>query len=150
MPAHYTRLHRSKLWIHLVQDFLKSDLSLFALPLYIAAVALEAWWSRKRGLTWYRGADLRASLAMGVLSILVEVLPRLLALFVMVKLYDISPLRDVVGHQWWAWVLLFFLDDFSYYWFHRSNHEVRYLLLAPGWSHDGPDKRARTLRRKLG
>jgi hypothetical protein len=22
----------------------------------------------------------------------------------------------------------------------------RYLLLAPGWSHDGPDKRARTLR----
>jgi sterol desaturase/sphingolipid hydroxylase (fatty acid hydroxylase superfamily) len=24
-----------------------------------------------------------------------------------------------------------------------------YLLLAPGWSHDGPDKRARTLRRKL-
>ncbi len=25
----------------------------------------------------------------------------------------------------------------------------RYLCLAPGWSHAGPDKRARTLRRQL-
>ena len=26
---------------------------------------------------------------------------------------------------------------------------LRYLFLAPGWSHDGPDKRANTLRREL-
>jgi len=26
---------------------------------------------------------------------------------------------------------------------------LRYLLLAPGWSHDGPDKRANTLRAGL-
>jgi hypothetical protein len=49
------------------------------------------------------------------------------ALAIMVQLHDISPLRDVVKHQWWAWVLLFFLDDLTFYWFHRSNHEVRLL-----------------------
>ncbi len=28
--------------------------------------------------------------------------------------------------QWWAWVMLFFADDFSYYWFHRISHSSRY------------------------
>ena len=110
-----------------MREFLESDLTLFAVPLYLVAIALEYRWARKRGLQVYRGADTRASLAMGILAVLVEILPRLAALAVMVSLHDISPLRDVVGDQWWAWLLLFVLDDFSYYWFHRSNHEVRLL-----------------------
>ncbi|GAB4014021.1 hypothetical protein GCM10028808_35040 [Spirosoma migulaei] len=28
--------------------------------------------------------------------------------------------------QWWAWVILFFAEDFSYYWFHRTSHSSRY------------------------
>jgi sterol desaturase/sphingolipid hydroxylase (fatty acid hydroxylase superfamily) len=28
---------------------------------------------------------------------------------------------------WWAWVICFFSDDFSYYWFHRCSHQVRFL-----------------------
>ena len=62
---------------------------------------------------------------MMVLAALVELLPRLLAVALMVQLHDISPLRDIVGRQWWAWLLLFLLDDFTYYWFHRANHEIR-------------------------
>ena len=31
-----------------------------------------------------------------------------------------------IGYQWWAWVLAFFADDFSYYWFHRTSHECRF------------------------
>jgi sterol desaturase/sphingolipid hydroxylase (fatty acid hydroxylase superfamily) len=30
-----------------------------------------------------------------------------------------------MGFQWWVWVLLFFGDEFSYYWFHRVSHECR-------------------------
>jgi len=110
-----------------VQDFLQDDLTLFAVPLFIVAILLESRWARRRHLAWYRAADLRASIGMGILATLVEIVPRLLALAAMVLLHDISPLRDVVKHQWWAWLLLFFLDDFSYYWFHRCNHEVRLL-----------------------
>ena len=58
-------------------------------------------------------------------SAVVEILPRTAAVVAMVYLHDSSPLRDLVGRQWWAWLLLFLLDDFSYYWFHRLNHEVR-------------------------
>ena len=29
-------------------------------------------------------------------------------------------------------------------------HKLKYIFLAPGWSHDGEDKRAKVLRAKLG
>lgn len=28
--------------------------------------------------------------------------------------------------NWWYWMLLFFADDFSYYWFHRTSHNVNW------------------------
>ncbi|MCR9105076.1 MAG: sterol desaturase family protein [Gammaproteobacteria bacterium] len=108
-----------------MEQFLEGDLSAYAVPLYLAAILVEAVWVKRQGLDWYRGADTMASLSMGVLAIIVEILPRLAALYVMVWLHGISPLSDVVQFQWWAWLLLFLLDDFTYYWFHRCNHEVR-------------------------
>ena len=110
-----------------IVDILQDDLSAFALPLYLTAILLEAWYSRSYALGYYRLRDTLVSLSMLLASALVEILPRLLALWLIVQLHEISPLRDVVQRQWWAWLLLFFLDDFSYYWFHRSNHSVRLL-----------------------
>jgi sterol desaturase/sphingolipid hydroxylase (fatty acid hydroxylase superfamily) len=109
------------------QQVLQDDLSMLAMPLFLGALLLEALWSRKKQLGWYQGRDAMVSLSMMVLAGLVELLPRLAAVALMFMLYDISPLKDLVGRQWWAWLLLFFLDDFSYYWFHRMNHEVRLL-----------------------
>jgi len=106
---------------------LSDDLSLFAIPLYLLAVAAEALWSRRQQLDWYRGRDTFVSLTMLLAAGLIELLPRALALLLMIQLHEISPLRDVIDRQWWAWLMLFLLDDFSYYWFHRANHEVRIL-----------------------
>lgn len=103
------------------------ELTLLALPLFAVAIALEAWHSHHRHLQRYRGADTLASLSMLVASALVEAIPKLLAISAMVLLHEHSPLRDLVQRQWWAWLLLFVLDDFSYYWFHRANHSVRLL-----------------------
>ncbi len=108
-----------------MEQFLQDDLSGFAVPLYLLAILLEARWVRQRQLHWYKRSDTIASLSMGVLALIVEILPRLAALYAMIWLHELSPLSETVGRQWWAWVLLFFLDDLSYYWFHRSNHEVR-------------------------
>ena len=62
---------------------------------------------------------------MGLLASIVEISPKVLAFMAFFYLHEWSPLRDVVLRQWWAWIVLFFLDDFIYYWFHRLNHEVR-------------------------
>lgn len=113
--------------LELAQQTLREDaLALYVLPVFLFAVAVEALWSRagRRGL--YEARDSLASLAMLVSSILIELVPKVFFVAAMIQLHSISPLRDVVGHQAWAWVLLFFLDDLTYYWFHRLNHEVRF------------------------
>jgi sterol desaturase/sphingolipid hydroxylase (fatty acid hydroxylase superfamily) len=38
--------------------------------------------------------------------------------------YELTPLRIDMDSPW-AWLALFFADDFAYYWFHRISHEVR-------------------------
>jgi sterol desaturase/sphingolipid hydroxylase (fatty acid hydroxylase superfamily) len=41
-----------------------------------------------------------------------------------VRLFTISPASP------WAWMALFVLDDFTYYWFHRISHECRFWWAA--------------------
>ena len=44
-------------------------------------------------------------------------------LFTLLYKWRIFTLDDT---KWWFWVLLFFADDFSYYWFHRTAHNVNW------------------------
>ena len=91
------------------------------------AVLLEAIWSQVTQRNLFAPRDTGVSLAMLVASGVVEIVPRFADVAAMIYLHDLSPLRDLVARQWWAWLILFVLDDFSYYWFHRFNHEVRLL-----------------------
>ena len=110
-----------------IPSLMSDDLSLVALPLFAVAIGLEAWRSHRHRQGRYDWRDTLASLSMLVASAVVDLVPKLLALVAMIYLHELSPLRDVVGRQWWAWLALFFADDFCYYWFHRANHSVRIL-----------------------
>ena len=98
---------------------------MLALPLFAIAIGCEVAHSKRTAIQRYDWPDSLASLAMLLASAIVDLIPKLLAIGAMVYLHDISPLRDVVAQQWWAWMLLFLLEDLSYYWFHRANHSVR-------------------------
>jgi sterol desaturase/sphingolipid hydroxylase (fatty acid hydroxylase superfamily) len=37
---------------------------------------------------------------------------------------------DISSSSPWSWFVLFFLDDFTYYWFHRISHESRFWWAA--------------------
>lgn len=105
---------------------LKQDKALpFAIPVFLLAVLIEWIIARKEFPKLYQKKDFWVSISMGILSGIVEFLPKVLAFYIFYNLHEISPLRDVVARQWWAWIILFFLDDFAYYWNHRMNHEVR-------------------------
>jgi sterol desaturase/sphingolipid hydroxylase (fatty acid hydroxylase superfamily) len=104
----------------------QDPLTEFVFPIFFAAVAIEALWSYLGNRGLYRARDSFASFAMLLSSIVVEILPKIALVALMIELHELSPLRDVVGRQPWAWVALFFLDDFTYYWFHRLNHEIRF------------------------
>jgi len=97
----------------------------FAIPVFLLAMLVEWYIGKDEHPGFYRGRDALVSISMGILSAIVEFIPKVLAFVAFYYLHSISPLRGIVERQWWAWLLLFFADDFSYYWFHRMNHEVR-------------------------
>jgi sterol desaturase/sphingolipid hydroxylase (fatty acid hydroxylase superfamily) len=106
---------------------LNDQLLIFAFPVFIALLVLEYWQDRRRNLGLYENKDMWTSMSMGILSLLVEIIPKILAFMAFYAIHEANwlGLRDIVGRQWWAWGLLLFADDFAYYWFHRMNHEVR-------------------------
>ncbi len=110
-----------------LDEFAKDDLIYIFLPIFLLALVLEYWFDRKRHLNLFDRRDTIASLWMTVFVVFVDLLPKLGAVIAFYHLHQISPLADVIQRQWWAWVLLFFLDDITYYFMHRANHEVRFL-----------------------
>ena len=118
----------------ILAEFAKDDLMYYFVPIFLLALVLEWGYSRKRHPEWFDKSDTRASLWMMVFVGIVDIVPKIVAFMAFFYLADLSPLKEVVQRQWWAWVLLFFLDDLVYYWFHRLNHEVR-LLWAGHVSH---------------
>lgn len=97
----------------------------FAIPVFLLAMLVEWYIGKDERPNFYIGKDMLVSISMGIFSGIVEFLPKVAAFFAFYYLHEISPLKNIIERQWWAWIILFFLDDFSYYWFHRLNHEVR-------------------------
>lgn len=112
-------------WNYYIEKVAEDELSVLALPIFFLAIAIEWAISQREQKALYKGKDFWVSVSMLILTAMVEIVPKILAFVAFDYLHSMSPLADVVGRQWWAWILLFFIDDFAYYWFHRSNHEVR-------------------------
>jgi sterol desaturase/sphingolipid hydroxylase (fatty acid hydroxylase superfamily) len=106
---------------HYIEQLSQDKLIYFALPVFFIAMFIEFRLAKEK----YSGKDTVVSLWMMIFSSIVEFIPKIIAFIVFFYLYELSPLKDVVQRQWWAWILLLFADDFAYYWFHRLNHEVR-------------------------
>ncbi|MFT5884313.1 MAG: sterol desaturase/sphingolipid hydroxylase (fatty acid hydroxylase superfamily) [Arcticibacterium sp.] len=108
-----------------IAELQNDTLLIFAVPLFLVAAALEFLLAKDKHPNLYQKKDFWVSISMGVFSAVVEFLPKALAFIAFFYLHEWSPLKDIVQRQWWAWLILFFADDFTYYWFHRLNHEVR-------------------------
>ena len=104
-----------------IQQLSQDKLIYFALPIFFIGAIIEYFIANEK----YEKKDTVVSLLMMLFSGIIEFLPKVLAFIAFIYLHEISPLKDIVQRQWWAWTLLFFADDISYYWFHRLNHEVR-------------------------
>ncbi len=97
----------------------------FAIPIFLLSMLVEWYIGKKENPELYQTKDMLVSISMGIFSGIVEFFPKVLAFLAFFYLHEISPLKNTIDRQWWAWILLFFFDDFAYYWFHRLNHEVR-------------------------
>lgn len=105
-----------------------SNLVLYSIPAFVALLLIELAWSRRHPeVKGYETKDTLASLSMGLLNVAINAGTKLLALAFFVFLYD-HRLVDIVALLGpWSWLALFLVEDHSYYWFHRTHHEVRLL-----------------------
>jgi sterol desaturase/sphingolipid hydroxylase (fatty acid hydroxylase superfamily) len=103
-----------------------SNVVLYAIPVFILAMVIEGLWSRRRpAILGYEPRDTAASLAMGLLSVVISGFTKLLSVPLFTVLYE-HRIVDLAG-AWWSWLVLLFAEDLCYYWFHRLHHEVRLL-----------------------
>jgi sterol desaturase/sphingolipid hydroxylase (fatty acid hydroxylase superfamily) len=100
----------------------------YAIPFFVLLLIAEAASFRHvtedAGLIGFDFKDTRTSLAMGLGNVIINVGWKAVVVVLYAALYELTPLR-LSSHDWWVWVLLFFADDLSYYWFHRISHECR-------------------------
>jgi len=99
------------------------NIILFAIPFFIAAMLLELYVTLKKNIKTYEAKDAFSSIAMGLGNVFLGFLSKALVLLALTWVYQYRLFTIPVA--WWSFVLLFFADDFSYYWFHRVSHECR-------------------------
>ncbi|MFI5911441.1 sterol desaturase family protein [Dactylosporangium sp. NPDC051541] len=100
---------------------------LYAVPAFLLLIIIEAVSYRflpddeERG---YEVRDTATSLSMGLGSQIIGVPWKLVVAVAFAGLYVLTPLKLDPASPW-TWLIVFFADDFAYYWFHRLHHEVR-------------------------
>ena len=100
------------------------DLIHFAIPAFIALLLAEIIFSAVSKKELYETKDTLSSLAMGIGNVLSGILGKAIVFGAYMLVWQFS-LWDL-GTAWWVWILLFFAEDITYYWFHRNSHNIRY------------------------
>jgi sterol desaturase/sphingolipid hydroxylase (fatty acid hydroxylase superfamily) len=100
------------------------DLIHLAIPAFVLLLIAEAVFDAIMRRDLYDYVDTAASLTMGLGNVLAALSAKALALAVFSLVHRFAIFN--IGYQWWAWILLFFADDLTYYVFHRTSHECRF------------------------
>jgi alkylglycerol monooxygenase len=96
-----------------------------AIPFFVSLIALEALYDWRKQAKEYETKDTWTNILVGLISLFWGALFGLLTAYIYYFCYEIAPFK-MPADAWWSWVLLVFIDDFAYYWFHRVSHESRF------------------------
>jgi sterol desaturase/sphingolipid hydroxylase (fatty acid hydroxylase superfamily) len=109
-------------------EAIDQDPTVFAIPIFIACILIEAFLDYRQQLKLYHTKDTAACISMGIGVVFIGLITKTFYFFVFHLIYQfrIFELENI----WWMWALLFFADDFSFYWHHRMSHQVRFLWAA--------------------
>ena len=120
-----------------------SNILVYAGPLYVSFILIELMVSRSLGLkNLYNWRDLGASTLLGMGTALIgPLLNVILVAWLLSTVYElfnpqINGIRlNIFGYEsfgwaWYIWLVCQFLDDFSFYWYHRLSHTVRLFWAA--------------------
>ena len=97
----------------------------YAIPAFVLLVIAEWYYSYKEQKELYEPKDAFSSMALGIGNVISGFGSKVLVFGAFFLVYKFR-IYTLDASLWWVWVLAFFGDDFSYYWFHRSSHHIRF------------------------
>lgn len=100
------------------------DIILYAIPFFIVSMLIEFYVTTKKHINSYEKKDTFSSIAMGLGNVILGYFSKALVLFSFFYIYENFRLLTIPV-VWWSFILIFFVDDLAYYWFHRISHECR-------------------------
>ena len=109
------------------------DVTVYFVPGFAILIFLEFYIGYRDKIKLHEPKDSLASIGMGMGSLVLGVGVKFAAFGIFLYLYqfDVLGLKQHLGmDKWYAWVILFFADDFSFYWHHRLSHHIRILWAA--------------------
>lgn len=102
-----------------------NDLVNYSIPAFVILIAAEVAITARQQRDHYEAKDSASSISMGIGSVIVGFLGKTVALAAYTLVYQFR-LFTIDMTQIWPWIVLFFAEDFSYYWFHRISHGSRW------------------------
>ena len=94
-----------------------------AIPGFMFLLLLEAVLDAVMRRELYQIKDTMASLTMGTGNVIIGLGVKAIVFGIFTAVHRFAIFK--IGYQWWAWIVLFVADDFTYYWFHRTSHQCR-------------------------
>lgn len=96
-----------------------------AIPAFIILIIIEIIYAVKTQRELYEVKDAATSISLGLGNLFIGFITKSFILVFFVWLYN-HRLFTIPFNAWWAWIVILFADDFSYYWMHRTAHNVRW------------------------
>lgn len=97
----------------------------YAIPAFIVLMIVELLLGKWKKTARFEVRDTAASLLMGLGNVVSNLATGMLMMAASMWVYKWSIWK--IPAVWWSFLILFFAEDFCYYWFHRWGHEVRWM-----------------------
>jgi len=97
----------------------------YAIPFFALTVIIEIIATVRVKSKDYEYKDAATSIIMGLGNVGIGLFSKGMVLFLLLLVYNHIRVFTI-PFTWWAWILLLFADDLSYYWNHRIGHTVRF------------------------
>lgn len=97
-----------------------------AIPIFILLILMEIYLGWKDQNQNHEFKDSGVNILSGLIFFIISLLTKSLKLLLFFFVYDNFRLFTIEYNSWPSWVVLFFLDDFVFYWGHRISHTVSF------------------------
>jgi alkylglycerol monooxygenase len=117
---------------------MNTETLVLATPFFFLAILIDWLICQHKGILAYGLMALVADLSNGVGQQALALSTTALGIWMYTHAAAIAPLH-LSSQSVWAWLLLIFLDDLAFYWFHRASHRINILWASHAVHHQSED-----------